>query len=343
MDDLKMLRGLGRELEHEPPGSLVRQRQRLVDAARGRPRKVRLPSRWALVGMVAVVTAALIVVPAVLLRKGDLRPVDQPNPFAAGSGKMLNVLIMGSDARSRGGPARSDTLVLVHLPADRKHVRAVSVPRDSLVRIPACRTAEGKLVSGGTGPINAAFTLGGAPCTQRTIESLTGVRIDSTVTIDFGGFKKMVDALGGVEVTLPKAVTDKRTGLSLPAGRQRLDGTRALAYVRVRHGLGDGSDLSRVERQQRFMASLLRQAKSQQLRNPVRFVRFLAAAAGSVTTHPRLDVPALEAIARSLEKTGADAVTFSTVPVSPSPHDPNRLAWDRDAAAALFAQFKAEN
>ncbi|MFD0692045.1 LCP family protein [Actinomadura fibrosa] len=360
MDDLDLLRGLGRDLEHEPPGSLARQRARLLEAAHGRTRAPcgpvrrprgpvrwpRRPGRWTLFGAVAAVTAALILVPAVLLGGGGVKPpvIPSSNPFAARTGP-LNVLVVGSDRRAATASdgaeeARSDTLLLVHLPADRKSAHAVSFPRDLLVQIPSCQGRDGKPVPSRRGQINAAYSLGGHSCARKTIEALTGVRVDTTVVVEFAGFRTMVDALGGVPITLPTPVDDQATGLRLPAGRHLVQGTQALAYVRLRHGIGDGSDLSRVERQQRFMASMLRRAKETRLRNPARFARFLSAAAGSVATYPRLDVAALKALADSMGGTDPGAVRFGTVPVVPAPDDPARVVWDREKAMDLFTQLR---
>ncbi|WP_242903383.1 LCP family protein [Actinomadura terrae] len=347
MDDLELLRGLGRELEHEPPASLVRQRRRLLDAAdgsratsirRGRPRQPRGPARWSLIGAVAVVTAALVLVPAVLLRGGEGSVLGGAKQLAFGTGKTLNVLLVGSDSRG-SGPARSDTLVLVHLPADRKDVRAVSIPRDTLVRMPSCKVDGGKVIPPRVAAVNSAFSLGVA-CTHRTVESVTGVQVDTSVVVDFRGFAQLVDVLGGVEITIPRGAVDTKSGLALRAGKQRLDGRQALAYARARHGLGDGSDLSRIGRQQRLMAAILKESREQRLRNPAAYAKFLAVAARSVSTYPRMDVGALEAVARGMEKTGPDAVRFSTVPVRPAPQDVNRLALDSAAAEQLFAEFR---
>ncbi|MFI0404832.1 LCP family protein [Actinomadura sp. 3N508] len=348
MDDLELIRDFGRDLEHEPADSLLRQRHRLVDAATahgGRaPRALRGPRRWTLFGVLAAgaaaaVTATAILVPAALMDGRDGRPAATQTtaPFAA---KTMNVLVIGSDARRDDHPPRSDTLVVMHVPAGRKDIRAVSVPRDSLVDIPACRDAGGKTVPARRGLINTAFGTGGAACARATVESLTRIRIDQTVVIDFGGFRSMVDALGGVEITLRRPVADPKAGLDLRAGKQRLNGTQALAYVRSRYGFGDGSDLSRIKRQQVFMAQLVRQARDMQSRNPVRFARFVAAAARSAEATPRWDLRGLEALARTFEKTGADDVEFGTVPVRPAPEDPNRLVWDPAGAERMFAPFR---
>lgn len=346
MDDLELLRGLGRDLEHDPPATLVRQRRRLLDAAESGGRAVggvRRPSRgtlrWTVVGMVAVVTAALILVPAVFLDRGDVRPAATEERRPVKVNGALNVLLIGSDDRGRGGE-RADTIVLVHLPKDRKRVRAVSFPRDIVTQLPGCKGRSGKPLPARRGILGGVFTEGGLPCTVKTIETLTRVRVDQAVVVEFAGFKRMVDALDGVEVTLPKAVDDPKSGLRLPAGRHRVNGTQALAYVRVRHGLGDGSDLSRIVRQQRFMASMARRAKERRLRDPVGFAKFLVAAAGSVQAFPPMDAGALRKLADSLAETRIEELSFSMAPTYPSPDDPNRLAWDHGAAVKLFAQFK---
>ncbi|GAA4236353.1 hypothetical protein GCM10022254_45750 [Actinomadura meridiana] len=341
MDDLELIRDLGRELEHEPDVTLLRQRKRLLDAASGRGGR-RGPGRWTLLGTVAavaaaVVTAAAILVPTVLL-DGRARPA--ASRTAPGLGKTLNVLLIGSDARNGGSQARADTLVLMHVPANRKDIRAVSIPRDTLVSIPECKDSDGKTHPAQRGQVNAAFSLGGAECALKTVESLTRVRVDQTLTVDFGGFKGMVDALGGVDVTLPRSVDDRQSGLKLSPGRHRLNGTQALAYVRVRHGLGDGSDLDRVKRQQKFMASLVHRAKEQRWKSPVRFAKFLAAVAGSVKSSPQWDVRALEALAATFDGTDVDDVGFRTLPVRPAPNDPARLVVDTKAAERVFAPFR---
>ncbi|MFI6518661.1 LCP family protein [Spirillospora sp. NPDC050679] len=339
MDDLKAIRDLGDDLGHEPPAALVRQRQRLLDAAGGRAPR-RRPGRWPVIGVVAAATAALILVPTVVLRGGD-DPGGTPRREAAGApAKTLNVLLIGSDARNgsdvRGGlarEARSDTLVLAHLPADGKRPRLLSLPRDLMVDLPPCGRSPAR-----RGLLNSAFAEGGAACAEAAVEKLSGVRVDRTVTIGFDGFKAMVKALGSVPITLPKAVDDPKSGLRLPAGRHRVTGSVALAYVRTRHGLDDGSDLARIKRQQHFMAALAREAKTMRLKNPVRFAAFLQAAARSVEIRPSMDFATLKRLAETVE---TDTAVFATVPVRRHPRDFNRLAL-APTAPSVFAQFKQE-
>ncbi|CND59297.1 transcriptional attenuator%2C LytR family [Mycobacterium tuberculosis] len=333
MDDLDLIRDLGRDLEHPPPASLGRQRSRLLDAAR---RRRRGPGRWTLLGVVAAVTAAAILVPATIFQGRDAAPV-ATRTTAPAHRTPLNVLLLGSDSRNDGYPPRSDTMILVHVPADRRRVRAVSIPRDSLVRIPACRV-KGETVPAREGMINSVLPIGGVTCVLKTVESLTNVRIDRAVVIDFAGFRRIVDALGGVPVRLPRAVADPASGLELPPGEHRLDGRQALAYVRLRHGLGDGSDLARVERQQQFLAAFVREVRARMDGNPVWAAKFLAVAARSVETTPRMDVGELRALAGAFAKGGS--IELDTVPVRPSRRDPNRLEWDSPRAERMFATFR---
>ena len=237
-----------------------------------------------------------------------------------------------------GRPPRSDTVLLVHVPADRADVRAVSMPRDLLVPIPACRTEGGKTLPARVGMINSVYPAGGIRCAVKTVEALTDVRIDQTVVIDSAGFRSVVDAVGGVWVTLPRAVADQESGLRLPAGRTRLNGEQALAYVRARHGFGDGSDMSRVRRQRQFMAALAREASSRMAEDPVRFAKFLATLAGAVETVPRMGVAELRTLARGFLKRGS--IEFHTVPARPAKRDPNRLEWDPAEAKQTFGAFR---
>ncbi|QKW38826.1 LCP family protein [Actinomadura sp. NAK00032] len=331
MDDLDLIRDLGRDLEHEPPASLARQRNRLLEEAKPRRRGL---GRWTLLGLVAAVTAAAILVPAVVFHGRDAKPVAAKS---APPGSGFNVLLLGVDGRRAAHP-RSDTMMVVHVAADRKRVRAVSVPRDSLVRIPACKTADGAVLPARRGLINSVFPAGGTGCVVKTLESLANVRIDRTVLLDFNGFKGIVDALGGVELTLPAPVADVKAGLKLRAGRHRLSGRTALAYVRSRYGLGDGSDLARIERQHQFLEALVRQVRERATGNPVRLARFLSAVAGSVEATPGLKPGELRLLAESFGKGGS--ITFDTVPVHPARQDPNRLEWDRAGAERMFAAFR---
>ncbi len=249
----------------------------------------------------------------------------------------VNILLMGSDSRDGanafiGGKkdgARSDTTVLVHLSADRTWAVAASIPRDSVVAVPECADPAGALTPGSVRMFNDAFTTGGPACTIKAVESLTSIRIDHYVVVDFAGFTGVVDALGTVPICLAEPVDDPQHGIRLPAGRSRVDGTTALAYVRARYKLGDGSDLGRIDRQQAFLSSVLQEATSAgTLTNPVRLYGFLNAATRSLTMDPGLSgVGTVAAFARDIERVGLSNIQFVTVPNGPDPDDPNRLVW----------------
>jgi LCP family protein required for cell wall assembly len=273
---------------------------------------------------------------------GDDRPEKVVEDEAS---EPLNILLMGSDARqgqaAQNTPGeRSDTTILLHLAADRESATAVSIPRDSVVDIPECLRADGRTVPARDAQMfNSAFSEGGAACTVKTVEKLTDIRIDNYVVIDFRGFKDMVNALGGVQVCIPYAVTDSKSHLDLEKGIQNVRGRQALAYVRTRHGLGDGSDLSRIDRQQAFLSSMVSKVKDKGLLlRPVKLYNFLAAATNSITT----DVGGLRDMAnlardvRGLETSNID---FVTVPNEPYTLDPNRVQW-KDSATALWRSLR---
>jgi len=341
MDDMNALRDLGRELEHEPPASLARQRNRLLNVQK--TRWFAKPQGWALIGVASVVTAAAVIVPFVIanqpipsnLLKG---PAEQPTR----STDAMNILVVGSDAREgpnakygkRVGPARSDTTLLVHLAKGRKTITVVSFPRDAMVQIPKCESTPAQL-----GLLNSAYSYGGVACTWKMIERLTGLRIDHSIEVDFTGLKSMVDALGGVPITLPKAVNDPKSQLNLAKGEHVLSGEQALAYVRTRHALGDGSDIARIKRQQQFMASMLRKA-SQQGSNPVKVVKFLSAAARGLTFDKGLSIGELASIVASLDD--QRKTTFVTVPWGPYPQDLSRIQFKQPAANELFKGLISE-
>ncbi|MEJ5945480.1 LCP family protein [Pseudokineococcus basanitobsidens] len=273
-----------------------------------------------------------------------------------GSTGPLNILVMGSDDRSElreGGNAfggdigggGSDTTLLVHLAGDRQSATAVSIPRDSMVQVPACGYGEDDDVSAAErasddthlAMFNSALAGGGPACAIQTVEINTRVPIDHFAVVDFDGFQDMVDALGGVEVCLPEAVDDPKSHLDLPAGTSRVSGEQALAYVRARYNVPgtEGSDIGRIGRQQQFLSSVVQEVTSAGvLLRPDRLVRFLDAATQSLTTDPDLaSVPRLTRLAQSVSGMRPDDVSFVTVPFEAYEPDPNRLQWAPEAEA----------
>jgi LCP family protein required for cell wall assembly len=262
-------------------------------------------------------------------------------------GDPLNILVMGSDSRVGAGNdvdgqtdigQRSDTTILVHVSADRKTVYGVSLPRDAMVARPDCEGENGKTVPGSDlDMFNTAYSLGGPTCTVEQVESLTGIYIDHYVSIDFNGFKEMVDAVHGVTVCIPEDVDDSAHGITFVAGTQQLDGQQALNYVRERYVLSANSDIGRMKRQQAFIASMINKVVSAgTLTRPTRVYNFLKAATGSITTDPGLSsLSKLVNLALQFRKTDLDNISFITVPFEEYAPDPNRLVWS-DSARALW-------
>lgn len=265
-----------------------------------------------------------------------------------------NILLIGSDSRAGdnrkygrddGGSQRSDTTILLHLAADRKSATAMSLPRDLMVRIPVCHRADGTATKKQFAQFNWAFEFGGAACTIRTVEKMTGVRIDHHMIVDFNGFKDMVDAVDGVEVCLKKPVDDTAAHLKLPAGRQTLHGEQALGYVRARKSIGNGSDTERMDRQQQFLGALVNKVQSNGvLLNPTRLYPVLDAATKALTTDPGLDsLKDLYELVRGMRDVPTDKVQFLTVPRQPYAADRNRDELVQPDADRLFKRLRDDD
>ncbi|MFC9233905.1 LCP family protein [Streptomyces decoyicus] len=277
----------------------------------------------------------------------ELRKRESERP-PAGPPNAENVLLLGSDSRTgdnsqygRSTGQRSDTTMLLHLAGDRKSATAVSIPRDLVVTVPHCKHPDATETEPRTTRFNEAFALGGAACTIRTVEELTGIRIDHYLIIDFVGFKKMVDAVDGVEICLTRPVHDREAGLSLPAGRQTLHGEAALGFVRARKSLGNGSDTQRMQRQQDFLGALVKKVQSNGvLLNPTRLYPVLDAATSSLTTDSALaSLKGLYELVRSTRSIPTGQVQFMTVPRREYRYDPNRDELLQPDAGRLFGQL----
>ncbi|MEU4871891.1 MULTISPECIES: LCP family protein [Streptomyces] len=286
----------------------------------------------------------------------DKLGADRPVNLSPGS---KNIMIVGSDTR-QGANAKygkdlttmqSDTLMVLHIPADRKWASVVSFPRDSWVEIPGCEKGDGSSSSPHHFKINEAFAIGGstgkvaeaAACTIKTVESNTGLRIDHFMTVDFSGFKGMVDALEGIEVCPKQAIHDKKAHLDLEAGCQTVKGEKALGYVRTRYSVGDGSDIGRIGRQQEFMDALAKKAKSK-LGSPDAMYGFLQSITKSLTTDPDIaGIQPLYGLADELKGIPSDRLGFLTVPnygrVADQPTDKANVVWQYPQAADLFTSL----
>ncbi|MFD8707501.1 LCP family protein [Kitasatospora sp. NPDC059648] len=338
-----------------------------TDAPPSGPGRARRRRRWLMItaGAVAFLLAATGVTFWIAYRKLDgnirtdsatdqlLAKLEAERPSrATGAEGARNILLIGSDDRtgtnsSYGGPSgtrRSDTTILLHLAADRKHATAVSIPRDVMVTVPSCEKPDGSRSKPGTMQFNWAFELGGPACSIRTVEQLSGIRVDHYVILDFSGFKTMVDAIGGVEVCVPQPIHDKDAKLDLAAGRQMLHGEQALGYVRARETLGDGSDTQRMGRQQQFLASLIRKVQSQGvLLNPAKLWPVLDAATSSVKADSGLSsLGALYDLTEDLRGIPSPDVVFLTAPRRPYRYDSDRDEFVQPQTTQLFTALRAD-
>ena len=165
---------------------------------------------------------------------------DRPEKEVEGPQEPLNILVMGSDTRECDGCAldneaggnASDTTILMHFSADRNRAYGVSIPRDTIVDRPACKTQGGEETTPATDVMwNEAFSVGGPTCTVQQFETLTGVFIDHIVVVNFAGFEDMVNAIGGVPVCIPEDIVDPEHGINIPAGTREIDGREARKSV----------------------------------------------------------------------------------------------------------------
>lgn len=244
------------------------------------------------------------------------------------------MLLMGVDTRpSDNAPARSDSLILARIDPQQKRIALISIPRDSRVDIPGHKTFK----------INSAMQLGGPKLAIETVKELTGVPITHFMAIDFNGFKDLVDAIGGVYVTVPKAINDReaanwdRKAARIPAGYQKLDGKHALTFVRSRHGYAD-QDYSRMKNQQSFIKALAKQTL--QLQNAFKINAITTAAVKNMTTDMSLqDIMGLVTAFSSMK---ADAIETATMPSEPKMIDSvSYVIVNRDKMESMIQRFEA--
>ncbi|MFG3284146.1 LCP family protein [Streptomyces sp. NPDC048111] len=332
------------------------------------PRRREKRSRARLAGITGLSVVVLAVAGGgwiYLKLNGDIKTFDDggisaDRPAATTNGS--NVLIIGSDTRSgdnaryghgEGDIGRSDTALLMHVYADQKHAVAVSIPRDSLVDIPPCKLPNGSWTKQQHNQMfNSAFEVGetveGNPaCTQNTVEKLTGLRVDHTMVMDFEGFSKMTEAVDGVEVCVPNNVYQgdlnpklgHKGSLVFAKGEQKVSGQKALDYVRIRHGIGDGSDIGRIQRQQAFLSSLIKKVKGNGL-DPTTLLPLANAAVKSMTVDPGLgSANKLISFAMSMKNIDLHNTKFVTLPWR---YEGARVAVVKPEADALFAALRAD-
>ncbi|MFK0199089.1 LCP family protein [Streptomyces lavendulae] len=283
---------------------------------------------------------------------------DMKNRPQAGHG--VNFLLVGTDGREKitpeekreyrlgGAPCHcTDTVMLVHLSADRERASVISLPRDSYAEVPAHQDlVTGKAHKAHPVKLNAAYAEGGPNLTVRTVENMTRVKIDHYLEVDFTSFMKTVDAMGGVEICTAKAMHDTYTGLDLLPGTHRLTGGQALQYVRSRHVDG-ASDLGRMQRQQRFVAALTKQATGGGvLLNPVKFKEVSSTLLGSVRADRGFGSEQMLALGQAMRGFTPSSSEFASVPVG----DPSfqvkgigsTVKWDEPKAAKLFEALRQD-
>ena len=341
------------------PGSSVGRRGRF-----GRFPRIAFASALFTVVLLAVsVTAAKLeynhVNNAIHREEGVLAKNDPHIRNAARQLHAANYLVIGSDSRAGtkiGGAACdcSDTTMLVHLSPDHKRAIVISIPRDAWVALPTCKSRAGKTVPAHKGQFNAAFSTGGAACLVSLVQSLTGIEVKHYVEIDLDGFRKVVNALGGVTVCSPSVlnIDDGNDKISLKKGNNKLNGAEALAFVRLRHGIGDGSDLGRIKRQQRFLGSVLREARGGSLlADPAKLTSFLNATTKAITVDTGTSIVDLKTLFDALRGLDPKHVTFYTAPIANAAYDPNnpssthgsRVLLDTKAGKVLYDEIISDS
>jgi LCP family protein required for cell wall assembly len=271
----------------------------------------------------------------------------------------VNLLLAGTDTRSNqggqfankadqaasSGAGNNDVTMLLHISQDHKSVTVVSFPRDLMVPIPACPRAGGGTIGGTSSAMfNTSLSRGGLSCVVLTVEKMTGLTIPYAAEISFDGVIAMSNAIGGVDVCLATPLKDPYVQLDLPAGKQTIQGAQALAFVRSRHGVGDGSDLGRISNQQVFLSSLARKVTTGGvLQNPVQLFSLAKAAVSNMTLSDTLQSPTtLVTIGLALKTVGVANMVLLQYPVASDPADPNRVVAISSSAAILNAALVAD-
>ncbi|MCF2131258.1 LCP family protein [Strepomyces sp. STD 3.1] len=323
---------------------------------KGKRRKALLVAAWSAAGIVVLGGTGAGVLYFKL--NGNLTSVDidqalgADRPEKADNGSE-NILVLGSDTRAGGndklgggtddGTARSDTAMIVHVHKGHKKASVVSIPRDTLIDRPACSGTNGDEQPAARDVMfNSAYSTGGAACAVKTVESISGLRMDHYLEVDFSGFQNLVDDLGGVEVTTTESIKDPDSHLDLAAGTHTLDGEQALGLVRTRHGVGDGSDLGRIQLQQAFVKALVEQVKDVGvLGNPKKLYDLADTATKTVTTDSELgSVSSLMSFASGLKGISPEGMNMVTMPVVYDPADANRVLMEKGKAQQVWTALK---
>ncbi|MFJ9199672.1 LCP family protein [Streptomyces flaveolus] len=274
--------------------------------------------------------------------------------------KAINILLIGTDKRTgdgnegygdSGSVGHADTTILLHVSKDRSNATALSIPRDLIVDIPDCPTTQEdgtkKVIPGSTG-VRFNTSLGQddrtPSCTMRTVTELTGVTPDNFMVADFNAVKTLTSAVGGVDVCLAKDIDDPDSHLKLSAGTHTIEGEQALAFVRTRHSVGFGGDLSRIQIQQQFLSALMRKLKSNDtLTSPSKMVKLAEAGTKALTVDAKLDsIGKLKDLGLELGKLDTKNLTFTTVPVVDNPAEKVKatVVLQEQPAAEVFSMIQ---
>jgi LCP family protein required for cell wall assembly len=274
--------------------------------------------------------------------------------------KAINILLIGTDKRTgkgndkygdAGSVGHADTTILLHVSKDRSNATALSIPRDLIVDVPDCPTTQEdgtQKVIPGTQQVRFNTSLGQdgrtPSCTMRTVTELTGVKPDNFMVADFNAVKTLTSAVGGVEVCVGKDLDDPDSHLKLSKGTHTIEGEQALAFVRTRHAVGFGGDLSRIGLQQQFLSALMRKLKSNDtLTSPSKMLDLAEAGTKALTVDSQLDsIGKLKDLGLELGKLNIKNLTFATVPVVDNPAEKVKatVVLNESTAPQVFAMIR---
>ncbi|MFF5447023.1 LCP family protein [Streptomyces sp. NPDC012888] len=285
----------------------------------------------------------------------------KPNAFGQ---TPLNILLIGSDARDGDenkalggardtfdGPPLADVQMLLHLSADRSNMSVISMPRDTLLKMPRCTEKDGTVHQASQGLVqtNESLSRGGPGCTVAAWQELTKIPIDHFMMVDFKGVVSMADAIGGVPVCVRQNVHSrtrdgKGSGLKLKAGTTPIQGEQALQWLRTRYGFEDGSDLARTHAQHQYMNSLARQFRQNaKLSNPVKLNSLAQAAIRAMVVDPGLNrIDKLYDLSMELKQVPTGRITMSTMPWIDSPRQSGRVEPKPGEAEELFRMVRED-
>ena len=265
----------------------------------------------------------------------------------------INFMIVGSDTRKGQGEEfgevtseLADVIMLLHISEDRKDAVVVSFPRDLLVSVPQCPNPDGDpFPARKRQQINSTISSGGVACTHLVVQELTGLEIPFLAMIDFKGVIEMSNAIGGVEVVIDKPISDDYSQFYIEAGTHTLKGTQALAFLRTRHGIGDGSDLARISNQQMFLMALFEKVKEDgTLNNPIYLYSLASSAARNMKLSESItDVATMVTLAGALREVDTSRMKFAQVPARVlSGVDDGRLEVIQEEATIMFDKIRTD-